>query len=282
VRRGVSDRVAELMARRPQAELEVALPKAVKVEFWEQGFSKIDRITTDEEVEWIREVYDALFGPEAPMPLIRDVMVSIDAQRGDRVSQIIRPEHRYPELKDTTFWKNSRKLAAKILDLDRTEMEGWGHMVRKAPFDDESLPWHQDEGYWDPSFSYRALGVWMPLDPATQESGCMTMIPGSHRGHVLKLKAINDDPNVTALEPAEAVPVEKAVFHPIEIGGASFHHCRTLHASGPNLTGRPRRATVIEWQRTPVKREEADDRGWYWERQRVLEHHLKVTAQVEA
>ena len=31
----------------------------------------------------------------------------------------------------------------------------------------DSLPWHQDEAYWDTAFAYRALGVWVPLDPAT-------------------------------------------------------------------------------------------------------------------
>jgi ectoine hydroxylase-related dioxygenase (phytanoyl-CoA dioxygenase family) len=28
-------------------------------------------------------------------------------------------------------------------------------------------------------------------------------------------------------------------------GGASFHHCLTLHGSGPNLSGRPRRSFAI-------------------------------------
>jgi ectoine hydroxylase-related dioxygenase (phytanoyl-CoA dioxygenase family) len=37
---------------------------------------------------------------------------------------------------------------------------------------------------------------------------------------------------------------------PIELrrGQVSFHHCKTLHGSGPNLAAKPRRSLVVHFQ----------------------------------
>ena len=196
----MSDVVQGLMARRPTKPFRAELSKATKEEFAERGFTKVNRITSDEEIEWLREVYDVLFEGAVGAYVVRDVMTRIDRQRGDRVGQIIRPEQYLPQLKETEFWKNSRRLAAELLGLDEAEMDGWGHMVRKAPNDDEALPYHQDEAFWDPHFDYRSLGVWMPLDPATVESGCMSLCPGSHLEGIREHKLGQGDPAVTYIE----------------------------------------------------------------------------------
>jgi ectoine hydroxylase-related dioxygenase (phytanoyl-CoA dioxygenase family) len=125
------------------------------------------------------------------------------------------------------------------------------------------LPWHQDEAYWEENLAYRAIGCWVPLDPATVESGCMHFLPGSHLGGVRAHRHIDDDPNVHGLltddvDPSTAVPV------PIEPGGATFHHCRTLHHTTPNLSDRVRRAWANEFQvePVPVPEDEIPDRPW--------------------
>ena len=272
----MSAMIDELLARRPMGELAVELPAGAKAEFWERGFTKIDRITTDEEVEWLREVYDLLFSDDIdliPGAIVRDVLQPLDEQRGNRQSQVLRPEWRFPVLKETVFWRNGNRLAAELLDLDPTTMDGWGHMVRKAPGDTEALPWHQDEAFWDPRFDYLGAGVWMPLDPATVESGCMSLAPGSHRQGIRHHAYLNDDPKVTSLV-CQDFNAETAVPHPINIGGASFHHCRTVHGSGPNRSPHVRRAYVNEWQSQPVKRETPAPRPWYWERAKVVKEHF--------
>ena len=265
----MSDVVQAVMARRPTAAFRAELPAQAAEEFAVQGFTKIDRITSDEEVEWLREVYDVLFGGGAGAYVVRDVMTRIDAQRGDRVGQIIRPEDYLPDLKQTQFWKNSRRLAAQLLGLNEAEMEGWGHMVRKSPRDTESLPYHQDEAFWDPEYDYRSLGVWMPLDPATVESGCMKLAPGSHLEGIWPHQLGQGDPAVTYIE-AVNQPHDRVVPHPIPVGGASFHHCRTVHGSGPNTSGHVRRAYINEWQAAPVKRATPKDHPWYWPRREAM------------
>jgi hypothetical protein len=268
----MSEHFDALMARRPNKEFDAALTQEKVEDFWELGFTKIDRITTDEEIVWLREVYDALFSGKIellPGALVTDVMTRMDQQRGDRIGQVLRPEQFIPELKKTQFFKNSNKIAKQILGFD-AHLDVWGHMVRKAPRNPDYVPWHQDEGFWDPSFDYQSFGCWMPLDPATKESGCMSFIPGSHKKGVLRHGFMNGDPRVTTLILEEKIDESKAVLQPVPIGGASIHHNRTLHGSGPNMTGNPRRAYVNEWQIVPVKRDVPYDRPWYWERQKAL------------
>ncbi len=196
-------------------------------------------------------------------------MTRIDEQRGDRVGQIIRPEGYIPELRETQFWKNSRRLASQLLGLDEGKMDGWGHMVRKSPRDTEPLRHHQDEAFWDPTFDYHALGCWMPLDPATVESGCMTLAPGTHKEGIQPHQLGQGDPAVTYIELVDP-PVERLVPHPIPVGGASFHHCRTIHGSGPNVSDHVRRAYINEWQAVPVQRATPKDHPWYWPRHEAM------------
>jgi phytanoyl-CoA hydroxylase len=42
-------------------------------------------------------------------------------------------------------------------------------------------PWHQDQAYFDYPIGTRIVGVWIALDAATVENGCMRVLPGLHR-----------------------------------------------------------------------------------------------------
>jgi ectoine hydroxylase-related dioxygenase (phytanoyl-CoA dioxygenase family) len=264
--------IEKLMADRPEQPFEAELTAELKAEFAERGFIRIERITSDEEIAWLRRVYDALFEGAAGIFVVRDLMRRIDQQDADGIAQVVRPEDRLPALKQTQFWQNSRRLAAQLLEAAEAELEGWGHMIRKTARNPDSLPWHQDEAYWDPNFDYRALGVWMPLDEATTENGCMNLVPGSHREGVRPHALGQGDPAMTHIEMIDP-PAARAVPHPIPLGGASFHHCRTIHNSGPNRSDRPRRANIVEWQTQPVACAAPKDHPWYWPRYREMMKH---------
>ena len=277
----MADQMAEVLSRRPTREFRVEVPKRNVEEFWERGFTALDRMTTDEEVEWLREVYDLLFSGRLDLPpgvLVNDVNSPLDRQRGQTISQVLKPEAVYPELRKTLFWRNTQAMALALFG-DARGLDCWGHMVRKAPRDQEIVPWHQDEGYWDPSFDHEGASFWMPLDPATMQSGAMSFLPGSHKGGVLRHGFMNNDPSITTLVLEDEIDLSKAVPGPIAIGGVSIHHSRTLHGSGPNLTDNPRRAYINEWTRTPVARKTPHDRPWYW---RKLEARTRYNAKADA
>ena len=50
----------------------------------------------------------------------------------------------------------------------------------KPPFHGAEKPWHQDTAYFDWTPLGGVIGVWIALDRATVENGCMQVIPGSH------------------------------------------------------------------------------------------------------
>lgn len=254
----------ELMAKRPEVTFEPQLPAHCHDDFRELGFTKVDRLTTDEELEWLGAVFDAMFTGEvelSPGAFVKDVLRPIDGQLADKQGQIFVPEVRLPQLRKTGYWRNGRRLSAQLLGLSYADIVGWGHMIRKPALTGEALPWHQDEAFWNPNFDYVALGCWMPLDPATVESGCMGFIPGSHLDGIRKHRYLNDDPRIAALV-CDDVDERRAVPNPIPAGGASFHHCRTLHCSGANVSGRQRRAQITEWQLPPELRATPADRPW--------------------
>ena len=108
-----------------------------------------------------------------------------------------------------------------------------GYIV-KEPHSEGHVSWHQDLTYW--GFSEDAeVSLWLALSPATAESGCMRMLPGSHRGGRLKHQVTDDSTNILYQgQTVSDVDEDDAVLCPLQPGQASFHHGWTLHASTPN------------------------------------------------
>jgi len=218
--------------------------------FRENGFLAVDRLTTDEEIDALVPIFDAAF-EEVDNGSVGD-------RPGDSPKvayQSMFPELRFPELLETNFWRNARRYAARLLEVDEPALSGWSHMIRKPVGNSRLAPWHQDEAYWEPELHYpAALGAWLPLHAVTVEMGCMQFIPGSHRLGVLDHRFYDDDPVHNLLEALD-VDTSKAVACPLPKGGATFHHKRVLHFTEPNTTDQVRRAYPIEFQLTPVRRE---------------------------
>jgi len=266
------EKIEAILARRPEVDFAVGLTDANVREFRANGFTRIERIAPDEELAWLRELYDWLFETRAQTVPggYFDLSRPYESEGADLQPQIIAPEARFPELRRTAFFRNGRRLAATLLGVDADALRGWGHMIRKPARVGAPLPWHQDEAYWDPAFEYTALGCWMPLDPATLETGCMRFVPGSHTGDVRVHRHVGDDPNVHAIETGD-VDESRAVDVPVEPGGAIFHHCRILHSSLPNRSAQVRRAYANEFQLPPVARAAVPDRPWLVEGKRAWE-----------
>jgi len=59
----------------------------------------------------------------------------------------------------------------------------------KPPRHGREKPWHQDKAYFDFPLASRVVGVWIALDPATLENGCMRVQPQGHQqGPVIHFK----------------------------------------------------------------------------------------------
>jgi ectoine hydroxylase-related dioxygenase (phytanoyl-CoA dioxygenase family) len=262
----------------PESDFSVLLTDEQVNAFHRDGFTSIPRITTDEEIEWLKPIYDHLFDNKGSFKGgYFDLTRKYDEEGVDLVPQVLAPDVRWPQLRKTTAVRNARAIAQQLMDLPPADIKQWGHMILKPARIGGALPWHQDEAYWDPDYRYRALGVWVPLDDATVASGCMHFKPGSHTGPVLPHQHVNDDPEVHGLV-APSVTDGDEVAVELAPGGATFHHCRTLHRTPPNVSDHVRRAWANEFQIDPVKNDGSEpDRPWVregmaaWEKRAVFD-----------
>jgi hypothetical protein len=229
--------------------------------FRERGYLAIPAISGQDEVRWLREAYDEILADPRAFA-VRFEGAGNDGIEG-QITQVFLPERQCPKLLETAYLAHGRRLAAELLALPLEAARFAGVMlIYKPARGGRDTPWHQDEVYWEwPAERCHSLSVWMPLDPVTVDSGCMQFLPGSHRMDVLRYR---QPPGHVPLVLDEPVDLSAAVACPLAAGGATFHHCRTLHSSGPNTSERPRRAlsAIFHGPRTPRERPLVYPRPW--------------------
>ncbi len=231
-----------------------------------EGYLAIDAITTPEEVAWLREIYDRLFAQRAGREEGNQFDLAGADEEGVTASlpQILRPDKYAPELARSLCRVNALAIAKQLLGAE-AEYHG-EHAILKPALHGAETPWHQDEAYWDADLEYNELSVWIPLQEANLENGCMHFIPGSHKLEVMPHHPINHDPRIHGLE-IDASDASKAVACPLPPGGATFHGPRMLHYTPPNRSAIPRRAYILGFG-TPAKKR-VTPRDFYWNRQKT-------------
>ncbi len=111
------------------------------------------------------------------------------------------------------------------------------------------LPWHQDAGvYWGLSQD-PFLQIWIALDDAPIESGCVFVLPKSHLGGLASPLGGLIQPSLILERGAE----EHGVHLPAEAGEAMLIHNYLWHRSGTNTTGKARRAVTVCYMSADVR-----------------------------
>ena len=128
----------------------------------------------------------------------------------------------------------------------------WGCQIFCKPGSDGmEVPMHQDGQYW-PIRPLATCTVWLAIDDSDRGNGCLTVIPGSHRGRVhfrhrtrtdddVVLNQAVDDPRASARPPA-CVELER--------GQLSMHDIFLVHGSAPNTSGRRRAGLALRYMPT--------------------------------
>jgi ectoine hydroxylase-related dioxygenase (phytanoyl-CoA dioxygenase family) len=95
--------------------------------------------------------------------------------------------------------------------------------------------WHQDE-FFIPTRDRSLTAVWIALDDATVENGCLWVLPGSHRPGVLYPTHEQSDPRFDCTVEAHQFPYADTDAVPVEIpaGTAVFFNGYLLHRSLEN------------------------------------------------
>ncbi len=113
----------------------------------------------------------------------------------------------------------------------------------KPPFIGSEKPWHQDNAYFEAAPLDATIGVWIALDEATIENGCMHLLPGRPNLRPLEHYHGFDCQIVESkMDASQAVPVE------LKPGGALFFSGLLPHQTPPNASPLRRRALQFHYR----------------------------------
>ncbi|MEM7225491.1 MAG: phytanoyl-CoA dioxygenase family protein [Pseudomonadota bacterium] len=130
--------------------------------------------------------------------------------------------------------RDARVLDA-VEDLIGPDILAYGTVIfAKDPGGPGYVSWHQDGAYMglDP---FPGVTAWLALTPSTPESGCMAMIPGSHRlGRRDHLETFAEENILTRGQAIQGVEAAAAVELVLAPGQMSLHHPWVIHGSQPN------------------------------------------------
>ncbi len=119
-------------------------------------------------------------------------------------------------------------------------------MIMKQARTGGAWEWHQDYGYWyETGLLYpRLCSVFIAVDRATRENGCLQVLRGSHQmGRVTHVK-IGDQTGADPEHVAAACERLEIVYCEMEPGDALFFHANTLHRSDQNRSDHDRWALI--------------------------------------
>ncbi|HEY3004419.1 MAG TPA: phytanoyl-CoA dioxygenase family protein [Kribbellaceae bacterium] len=239
------------------------LPTDEDVAFYaEHGWYLSRKLLADEEVEELVAVSERYYAGERDrrLPVRPPKLAYWEPSDGE-----VQRHNDYVHYESDAFAKLLRKpligaVAARLAQADTIRIFQ-STLILKPPVAGEPsniVPWHFDKHYWSSSSSDRMLTAFVPFHDCGAEMGTITMVDGSHRWReigaddtVVRHFAERDKSQLDQMlaENAAYNGVE-VVKVPIEIpkGHLSFHHCRTYHGSGANVSGRPRRAVSLHLQ----------------------------------
>ena len=120
--------------------------------------------------------------------------------------------------------------------------------------------WHQDSTYAGMAMPEKAVTVWLALTPSTPASGCLRVVPSSHKwgqlAHEFKPSNENMLSRGQQIVIGEQIAdfTNEAVDLRLQPGEMSLHSFRSIHASGPNQTDDPRIGFAIRYCAADLQR----------------------------
>jgi phytanoyl-CoA hydroxylase len=135
------------------------------------------------------------------------------------------------------------KMAAQLAGVDGIRI--WhDQALIKRPWANPTS-WHLDTPYW--SFSdRRALSIWVALDDATYENGCLFFIPGSYQRTTFENPGIGKNMGAIFTTYPE-FKTSRSAAATMKAGSCSFHNGLTIHGAHANMTAGYRRAMTCAY-----------------------------------
>ena len=199
---------------------------------------------------------------------VEDGYVIPDFRLGDEALAGIRHAHdrliaKHPEFRDycpavlafdTGFLNIARTPAilAMVEQLIGADFALWNSsFFAKPPKVGTKTPWHQDGEYW-PIRPLATCSVWIAVDAATRENGCLRVIPGSHRRRELGKHDVNNADGLSLPLEIRRDEFDAATARDLvlDVGQISLHDVFLIHGSAANRSAKPRRGLTLRYMPT--------------------------------
>lgn len=170
--------------------------------------------------------------------------INNDAEYFSKVfDQLINLWQTNDQVKKIMFDEKIGQMAAKLAGVDGIRI--WhDQALYKKPWANPTS-WHLDTPFW--SFTDRnALSIWVALDDATLENGCLFFIPGSHKKTSFENAGIGKNMD-SVFEIYPEFRTNHAVAAQMKAGSCSFHNGLTIHGAHANMTPGSRRAMTCAY-----------------------------------
>ena len=117
----------------------------------------------------------------------------------------------------------------------------WGSVLFiKEPHSKHYVSWHQDATYMGIT-PQNFVTPWIALSESNLETGCMSMIPGTHKEAIRPHSDTFEEDNIlTRGQNIEEVDVSSAEHLILKPGQMSIHHAKIIHGSQPNRSDKRR------------------------------------------
>jgi ectoine hydroxylase-related dioxygenase (phytanoyl-CoA dioxygenase family) len=240
---------------------------AQRAAFERDGYLVVEGLVDAAEIARVRDIAHRLVAARAGWERgdFLDLVGNDCDDREPAMPQILMPQRYASELGHSGLHAVAERIAAELLG-SPLQVEG-EHVICKPPRVGPPTPLHQDEAFWSGATEYTSLSIWFPLCDATPDNGCLRFVPGSHHGPVLDHHSFAGDPCNNSIEidqPERFAPSDVLC----RAGGATVHHCRTIHGAYANRSDQPRLAYIFGFG-LPARRL-ANPRPFPWQDGRQL------------
>lgn len=213
-------------------------------QFWERGYLVVDQVLNPQEVQTSLEaIMDVLLGRSTGTK-IQFVKPRAELHNEQEIELAARKLHDYvdhePRLREIAYHSDIMK-AMEMLFGEAPKI-AQDQAILKPPSGGAEKPWHQDMAYGNLAYDKSVIGIWLALDPAELDNGCMHVIPYSHREGAVPHYAVRDWQLCDV-----SVQVEHDVAVPLQPGGALFFSGLLHHGTPPNFSVKRRRALQIHY-----------------------------------
>jgi len=220
--------------------------------YHELGYVAIDRVLTEEEVAAaLRDIDDVIQGRiVGPNVQFYKKLEELNADPAFHTPEgremAVRKLHKYadycPALRHIVYHPKILHVLRLVFGEEPVFTNEAQALLKPPSGAGMEKPWHQDMAYRNFAYSKPVAGVWVALDEASLENGCMHVVPRFHRYGPIPHYAVRDWQICDNM-----VDVENDAAVPLAPGGVLVFHGLLHHGTPPNRSNKRRRGPQLHY-----------------------------------